>query len=164
MHAAFGRPPSCACNALSAPPPSTICRPSRRRRPSLRFVRSIDWALASSMVSKEAAAATHRRDVPDSVTITRERHVFEGRSLTTISSIRRHSVLLVSSSCQIAASHSFQPLDQFAPERPPERRRTMPAMPTTIWAGSGICFTFGGHRHSDRPTCETTPRKETVMQ
>ena len=38
---------------------------------------------------------THRRDVPDSVTITRERHAFEGQSLVAISSIRRRGVLLV---------------------------------------------------------------------
>src|SRR6266566_2687099 len=38
---------------------------------------------------------THHRDIPDSVTITRERHAFEGQSLAVISSIRRRGVLLV---------------------------------------------------------------------
>ena len=38
---------------------------------------------------------THHRDVPDSVTITRERHAFEGQSLAAISSVRRRGVLLV---------------------------------------------------------------------
>src|SRR5271163_4149294 len=47
------------------------------------------------IVSKEAATTTHHRDIPDSLTITRERHVFEGQSLAVISSIRRRGVLLV---------------------------------------------------------------------
>jgi hypothetical protein len=38
---------------------------------------------------------THHRDIPDSLTITRERHVFEGQSLAVISSIRRRGLLLV---------------------------------------------------------------------
>src|SRR5213594_1427592 len=38
---------------------------------------------------------THHRDIPDSLTITRERHAFEGQSLAVISSIRRRGVLLV---------------------------------------------------------------------
>ena len=38
---------------------------------------------------------THHRDIPDSVTITRERHAFEGQSLAVIGSIRRRGVLLV---------------------------------------------------------------------
>ena len=38
---------------------------------------------------------THRRDFPDSVTITRERHPFEGRALAVIGSIRRRGVLFV---------------------------------------------------------------------
>src|SRR5947209_72958 len=38
---------------------------------------------------------THHRDTPDSLTITRERHAFEGQSLAVVSSIRRRGVLLV---------------------------------------------------------------------
>src|SRR5258708_35715397 len=38
---------------------------------------------------------THHRDIPDSLTITRERHAFEGQSLAVISSIRRRGVVLV---------------------------------------------------------------------
>src|SRR3984893_13429880 len=38
---------------------------------------------------------THRCDIPDSVTITRERHPFERRSLAVISSIRRGGVLFL---------------------------------------------------------------------
>jgi hypothetical protein len=45
--------------------------------------------------ARKRPQTTHHRDVPDSVTITRERHVFEGQSLTAISSIRRRGVLLV---------------------------------------------------------------------
>src|SRR5437867_12696200 len=37
---------------------------------------------------------THHRDIPDSLTITRERHAFEGQSLAVISSIRRRGLLL----------------------------------------------------------------------
>jgi len=38
---------------------------------------------------------THLRDVPDQVTVIRERHAFEGRTLAVISSIKRRGVLLV---------------------------------------------------------------------
>ena len=47
------------------------------------------------MLPKEAATDYHHRDVPDWVTITRERHTFEGQSLAAISSILRRGVLLV---------------------------------------------------------------------
>ncbi|MET4754417.1 hypothetical protein [Bradyrhizobium sp. RT11b] len=39
--------------------------------------------------------ATAHRDIPDSLTITRERHAFEGQSLAVISSIRRRGVLVL---------------------------------------------------------------------
>ena len=45
--------------------------------------------------SRKRPQTTHRRDVPDSVTITRERHAFESQSLAAISSIRRRGVLFV---------------------------------------------------------------------
>ena len=45
--------------------------------------------------SRKRPQTTHHRDTPDSLTITRERHAFEGQSLAVISSIRRRGVLLV---------------------------------------------------------------------
>src|SRR6202023_1063827 len=44
---------------------------------------------------RERPQTTHHRDIPDSLTITRESHAFEGQSLAVISSIRRRGVLLV---------------------------------------------------------------------
>src|SRR6516165_4646003 len=48
-----------------------------------------DWLT----LPKERRQTAHRRDFPDSVTITRERHPFEGRALPVIGSIRRNGVL-----------------------------------------------------------------------
>src|ERR1700726_1812 len=80
---------------------------------------------------------THHRDIPDSLTITRERHAFEGQSLTAISSIRRRGVLLVlvvlpdGSRSLIQASGPIG-----APSRRTERRRKMSAIcaPLGYWA------------------------------
>src|SRR5215475_10917821 len=47
------------------------------------------------MYSKKGRQTTHRRDFPDSVIITRERHPFEGCVLAVIGSIRRRGVLFV---------------------------------------------------------------------
>jgi hypothetical protein len=44
---------------------------------------------------KERATGYHRRDFPDSVIVTRERHPFEGCALAVIGSIRRRGVLFV---------------------------------------------------------------------
>src|SRR5215831_7180748 len=45
------------------------------------------------MLPRKRRQTTHRRDFPDSVTITRERHPFEGRALPVIGGIRRNGVL-----------------------------------------------------------------------
>jgi hypothetical protein len=76
------------------------------------------------------------------VTITRERHPFEGQSLAVISSIRRRGVLLVLVVLP-DGSRSLIPADwtDWRPSRPGERRQTMPAMVPTVSAGSAICFT-----------------------
>ena len=52
-------------------------------------------AVAGAWFRRKRPQTTHHRDVPDSVTITRKRHAFEGQSLAVVSSIRRHGVVLV---------------------------------------------------------------------
>src|SRR5271157_4701721 len=96
------RPTLAAC----LPPPLSIGR-SRGRLPPANARsseapggrRSCAPASASAIRGRrnrrKRPQTTHRRDVPDSVTITRERHAFEGQSLAAISSIRRRGVLLV---------------------------------------------------------------------
>lgn len=81
--------------------PSTInpaCRLRRINRktrlsPTLRATRAISTSWLTR--SRKQRQTTHRRDTPDSVTIIRERHALEGRSLAVISSIRRGGVLLL---------------------------------------------------------------------
>ena len=50
---------------------------------------------AMHWVERRGDRPTHRRDFPESVIITRERHPFEGCALAVIGSIRRRGVLFV---------------------------------------------------------------------
>ena len=101
------------------------------------------------------------------MTITRERHPFEGQSLAVISSIRRRGVLLVLVVLP-DGSRSLIPADWTdwkARAGQVERRQTMPAMVPTISAGSAICFTCA--RSSTLSAADTSSRRRArraVMQ
>jgi len=87
-------------------PMSVSCHSSLSRMPASSHWRAGFEDLRSCAPASPAATrgqpgrrkrrqTTHRRDLPDSVTITRERHPFEGRPLAVISSIRRGGVLFL---------------------------------------------------------------------
>src|SRR6516162_2356790 len=56
---------------------------------------SLRRSCCHNLARRKRRQTTHRRDFPDTVTITRERHPFEGRALAVIGSIRRRGVLFV---------------------------------------------------------------------
>src|SRR6476620_1521040 len=76
-----------------------IFRRGRQPRPPRDDREAPPERTASSSVrtryQRKRPQTTHHRDIPDSLTITLERHAFEGQSLAVISIIRRRGVLLV---------------------------------------------------------------------
>src|ERR1700730_14995315 len=79
--------------SVPEPSASARCRGAPKGNPYVYG--PLSGAVPNRPSRKKGRQTTHRRDFPDSVIITRERHPFEGCALAVIGSIRRRGVLFV---------------------------------------------------------------------